>query len=200
WRALGEAQVIRGAWQEAYDALTRVGAPDLDMRRRLAECCERLGRGREAFAHWKETLAAGAKGQIAQVAWKRIVGHHTQPGDHEGAALALAQSAEDAATGEGPRERAVRFAAAGEIARKRMGDPARARELYERALGLDPQLVAALDALEGLATAEGDMPRVAELLLQKAAALGRRPGEQRAVLVRLGEVLADLGKKDEARA
>jgi tetratricopeptide (TPR) repeat protein len=200
WQALGEALFAREDWKQSYWALAQVATPGLDVRRKLAECCDRLGRGREAFAHWQALLAGGAQGALAQLSWKRIVGHHTERGDHAGAAAALAQSAEDPATGEGPRERAVRFAGAGEIARKRIGDPEQARKWYERALALDPYLVAVLDALEGIVTTDGDLARLAELLEHKVAALARRPGEQRSVLVRLGEVLLQAGRKDEARA
>jgi tetratricopeptide (TPR) repeat protein len=208
--ALGDSEVARGAFDESYAIWQRLAELPMasgpgvltppELARRLAEAVERLGRPAEALSHWRQVLERGGSGALAQLAWKRMVRLLGQAGDHDAACRALETSAADPAMGEDAAARAARLAAAGEIARRRLGDPARARALYERALGLNPVLVVALDALEAMASAAGDTPRRAELLERKVAALARRPLEQLAVLARLCEVLAALGRDEEARA
>ena len=96
--------------------------------------------------------------------------------------------------------RAGRLVAAAELLRKRGGRRDEAIAAYERALGLDPLQIVALDALEAMATETGDIERVAQVLGRKVAATAKRPAEQRAILGRLAALQAHLGRPDAARA
>src|SRR5205823_13119497 len=99
-----------------------------------------------------------------------LVGIFHARGDFAAEADVLLRFADDARTQESDALRAGRVVAAADVLRKRGGQREQAIACYERALGLDPLQLVALDALESLATETGDIERVAQVLGRKVAA------------------------------
>jgi tetratricopeptide (TPR) repeat protein len=156
----------------------------------LGELREREGQDRAALDCFREALRVGAEGPAAARAWRAVVGLHRRRGEHEAAARALCDAAGDPHTLEAPRERAALLAAAADLLRRQLGDPARARACLEQALELGPELMPILDALEALEAAEGAHERVAAVLERKIAASARHADRCKALWARLGEVRA----------
>ncbi len=201
---LGEAAFALKRWDEARAALeplyTRGVAPRIERALRLGEIAERQGRPDEAVPFYEAALQAGAHAADAVRAHNALVGIFRARGDEARQAEALLRAADDPSTQEPETVRAGRLVAAADVMRKRGGPREEAIACYERALGLDPLQIVALDALEALATEVGDIERVAQVLGRKVAATSKRPAEQRAILGRLAALQAHLGRPDAARA
>ena len=88
---------------------------------------------------------------------------------------------------------------AGELYRRVEGRMADAERCLKQALRLVEDHLPALDVLERIKRDNGDYARVAVILSRKIAATSRHPGRQKALLVRLATVHADLlGRADVA--
>ena len=201
---LGEAAYALKRWHEARAALeplfTRGVPPRIERALRLGEIAERQGRAEEAVPFYEAALQAGAHAADAVRAYNALAGLFRARGDHAAEADAQLRAADDPRTQEPDAVRAGRLVAAADLLRKRGGRRDEAITHFERALGLDPLQIVALDALEALATEAGDSERVAQVLGRKVAATAKRPAEQRAILGRLAALQARLGRPDAARA
>ena len=90
--------------------------------------------------------------------------------------------------------------AAAEILRKRLGLPADAGMLLERAVTLNPTSAEALEALEALSVDAGSFDRLAEVLERKVEVVARGPREQKTILARLAALYAkELARPPLAR-
>ncbi len=86
----------------------------------------------------------------------------------------------------------------GDLHRKHLGDAEQGITYYKRALGIDPQLVVALDALEGIYGERGQHSDLADVLRRKIAALSDNEALTEARL-RLGELYEQqLGEVERA--
>ncbi|MGZ3440864.1 MAG: tetratricopeptide repeat protein, partial [Polyangia bacterium] len=201
---LGEAAFALKRWDDARAALeplfTRGVPPRIERALRLGEIAERQGRVEEAVPFYEAALQAGAHAADAVRAYNALAGIFRARGEHAAEADAQLRAAEDPRTQEPDAVRAGRLVAAADLLRKRGNRRDDALALFERALGLDPLQIVALDALEAMATEVGDIERVTQVLGRKVAATAKRPAEQRAILGRLAALQAHLGRPDAARA
>lgn len=201
---LGEAAFALHDWDTARAALeplyARGIAPRVERALRLGEICEEQGDTAQAVGYYQAALAAGASGLDGLRAWNALQALYRRRGDLRAEAQALLDAADDERTGESDPQRASRLVQAADLLRKKAGRPAEAAALYERALQLDALQLAALDALEAMAEADGDVLRQEQVLARKVAATARRPAQQKAILGRLAQLQADkLGRPDAAR-
>ncbi|MDB4970575.1 MAG: Tetratricopeptide 4 [Myxococcales bacterium] len=201
---LGEVAYALKLWDEARAALEPLFARGLQPRGeralRLGEIAERQGRADEAVPFYQAALTAGAHAADAVRAHNALAGIFHSLGDFHAEAEAQLRAADDPSTNEPDTVRAGRLVVAAEIWRKRAGRRQEALAGYERALGLDPLQITALDALEALAAEAQDLEGVAQVLGRKVAATAKRPTEQKAILGRLAALQAELGRPDAARA
>ena len=155
--------------------------PRIERALRLGEIAERQGRADDAVPFYEAALQAGAHAADAVRAYNSLAGIFHARGDFAAEADVLLRAADDGRTQESDAVRASRLVAAADVLRKRGGQREQAAALYERALGLDPLQIVALDALESLATEAGDIERVAQVLGRKVAATQRsgRPSSAR---------------------
>jgi tetratricopeptide (TPR) repeat protein len=163
---------------------------------RLAALLDRRGDQQGTLRWLRACLEGEVEGAMAASAWRRFVEIAARRGEASAAAQALVAWADDSRTGEGERDRAAHLVAAAEIFRERLELPEDAVVLLERALALDPLNDAAFVTLEAAATRMKDWPRLAEVLAQRLEVA--RTAEQRPLLTRLGRVLDELGRADEA--
>ena len=120
-------------------------------------------------------------------------------GDPAGAAAVLEQMASDEEAGS-ENARADAWYRAGDLYAQDDASRADAERCLEASLRLVPDHMPALDALERIKRADGDLDRVAVILGRKIAATARHPGRQKALLVRLAEVQGhELERADAAR-
>ncbi|HEY7954123.1 MAG TPA: tetratricopeptide repeat protein, partial [Polyangia bacterium] len=201
---LAEAACALKRWDEAREALEplhlRGLPPRVERALRLGEIAERQNDGAAAIGFYQAALEAGASGADGSRAFGALIGLYRARGDYEAEARMLLRAADDERTGESEQVRAGRLVAAADVLRKRAGRATEAIELYERALALDPFQLAALDALEAIADADGDLARLAQVLGRKVAATAKRPAQQKAILGRLASLQAErLGRPDAAR-
>jgi tetratricopeptide (TPR) repeat protein len=154
----------------------------------LAAAYEKTGEEEGALAALRICIDNAAAGPLVGTAWRRLVEIFARRGDPHAAARALIASADDPRVGASEIERAGTLVAAAEILRKRLGLPADAGMLLERAVTLDPASAEALEALEALSVDAGDFDRLAEVLERKVEVVARGPREQKTILARLAEI------------
>jgi tetratricopeptide (TPR) repeat protein len=154
----------------------------------LATTYEKTGQEEGAIAALRICIDNGDAGALVGTAWRRLVELHARRGDPHAAARTLIASADDPRVGASEVERAATLVAAAEILRKRLGLPADAGMLLERAVTLDPGSPEALEALEALHTEAGNLERLAEVLERKLEVVARGPREQKTLLARLGQI------------
>lgn len=199
---LAEAAWRLRRWEEARSAAEplyqRGIEPRAQIALRLGVIADRRADAEAAREFYRSALEAGAAGADAVRAYDGLIAILTARGDGDEAVQTLLAAADDPRSDETQTARAGRLVGAANLLRRK-GRPAEATPLYERALGLDPSHLGALDALEALAA--GDPERVASILERKVAATRSRPMDQKAILGRLGMLLADrLARPNEARA
>ena len=166
----------------------------------LAAAYEKIGEEEGALAALRICIDNAEAGPLVGTAWRRLVELFARHGDPHAAARALIASADDPRVGASEVERAGTLVAAAEILRKRLGLPADAGMLLERAVTLDPTSAEALEALEALSVDAGNFDRLAEVLERKVEVVARGPREQRTILARLAELYAkELGRPPLAR-
>ena len=153
-----------------------------------AAACDSVGDEEGALAALRQFLDAAPAGPAVAPAWRRLVELYARRGDPQAAARALIASADDARTGSNDEERGAALTAAAEILRKRLGLPADAVMLLERALALAPRSVETLDALQTTAVESSNWERLADVLERKVDLVARGPLEQKELLVQLAEV------------
>jgi tetratricopeptide (TPR) repeat protein len=202
--SLSDLAVARTAWDPLLLAPHKQGHLPQDPQ--AASRALRLGELSEAkdpahpetaLRYLRMALSLGAEGQAASRAWAGII--RLEKGKGAGEADALLEAAGDPSTDETPAARAALLCQAAAL-RQREGRTDEAIALYDRALGLDPEHLPALDALEALAEASDQPARLAEVLSRKARALPGRPAERKQVLARLGALYAErLDRRDLAR-
>src|SRR5262249_19709516 len=132
---------------------------------------ERQGDLQAAREFYRAALERGAHGGDAVRAHEALVALLEGRGDSEEAVRAMLDAADDPHTGESDSARAGRLVAAAGLLRRLPGRAEEAHAIYERALGLDPLHLGALDALEAMATQSGDAERAARVLERKADAM-----------------------------
>jgi tetratricopeptide (TPR) repeat protein len=137
--------------------------------------------------------SAGLEPERLSQVWERILDRRSEDG--EGAAR-VAELA--AGTFAEPTQRADRFFAAGQLWEKEVLDRDRAIRCYEAGLSCCPTHGGCLDALESIWTSAGDRAALVQLLTLKADAASKLPAVQKALLCRLGELLSELGRNEEA--
>jgi tetratricopeptide (TPR) repeat protein len=166
----------------------------------LAAAYEKIGEEEGALAALRICIDNAEAGPLVGTAWRRLVELFARHGDPHAAARALIASADDPRVGADEIERAGSLVAAAEILRKRLGLPADAGMLLERAVTLDPTSAEALEALEALSVDAGNFDRLAEVLERKVEVVARGPREQRTILARLAELYAkELARPPLAR-
>ena len=141
----------------------------------LAAAYEKIGQQEGALAALRICIDNAEAGALVGTAWRRLVELFARRGDPHAAARALIASADDPRVGASEVERAGSLVAAAEILRKRLGLPADAGMLLERAVTLDPASAEALEALETLSIDAGNFDRLAEVLEQKIRSGGAGP-------------------------
>jgi tetratricopeptide (TPR) repeat protein len=141
----------------------------------------------------RSAAGAGLEPERLSQVWERILGRRT--GDGEGTAR-LAELA--ASTFVDPTLSADRFFAAGQLWEKDVLDSEHAVRCYEGGLACCPTHGGCLDALESIWTSAGDREALVRVLSLKVDAASRQPEVQKALLCRLGELLAELGRGEEA--
>jgi tetratricopeptide (TPR) repeat protein len=205
-RAGEEARPEVAAPPQADDAVSlrrameaAMGDERAELAHRLAVVHERGGDEESAAAALRICIDSAGSGPLVGRAWQRLVELYARRGDPHAAARALIASADDPRTGALETERAATLVAAAEILRKRLGLPADAGMLLERAIALDPGSTEALEALEAVATEAGDFQRLADVL-ERRLQVARGPVEQEAILGRLAQLYAGpLADPDRAR-
>ena len=166
----------------------------------LAAAYEKIGEEEGALAALRICIDNAEAGPLVGTAWRRLVELFARHGDPHAAARALIASADDPRVGASEIDRAGTLVAAAEILRKRLGLPADAGMLLERAVTLDPTSAEALEALEALSVDAGNFDRLAEVLERKVEVVARGPREQKTILARLAKLYAsELARPPLAR-
>jgi tetratricopeptide (TPR) repeat protein len=166
----------------------------------LAAAYEKIGEEEGALAALRICIDNAEAGPLVGTAWRRLVELFARHGDPHAAARALIASADDPRVGASEVERAGTLVAAAEILRKRLGLPADAGMLLERAVTLDPTCAEALEALEALSVDAGNFDRLAEVLERKVEVVARGPREQKTILARLAQLyVKELARPPLAR-
>ncbi len=190
-----------GAWPAAQQvlelALERAEGEDrARLALRLGQVATQQSHERAAIAHYERALEWGLPDAQVELAWRRIVDLHLRRGDPVAAAEAGEQAA---ASREQPEERAEQLFRAGLLWLKSAARVDDARRCLRRAVELWPRHRQALDSLESLAKQHDDGAELAQVLRLKVEAAAKKPQVQKALLVRLAEVLAAEGRHDEAQ-
>ena len=204
---LAQVEEERQRWDSVRTLLERLlglvgDAPECAARRaglceRIGRAAEQQGRTREATDFYRRALACSPAAGDADRIWSRLVDLHVERDDPAAAARAAESWAAAQPAGE---SRADRLFFAAQIRLKRASQPDEASRCLKAALAEQPYHVGALDSLEGIFTERGDRPALVEVLKTKVGSAARRPAIQKAVLARLGDLLAELGRGEEARA
>jgi tetratricopeptide (TPR) repeat protein len=161
--------------------------------RLLAEQDSRL---EDAAGSLKRAIQDGLPEEKAEQTWVQIIEIHIDQGN---AATAARAAEAAAATFDSPERRAEWLFRAGELWRKQVVDQDRALWCYQEAAKNRPHL-GALDALESHFTDEGDVVQLVEVLNLKVAAAVKRPSIQKALLLRRGELLLQVNRRQDALA
>ncbi|MEW5850125.1 MAG: tetratricopeptide repeat protein [Myxococcota bacterium] len=199
-RALGRLYSQRGAWTDLISMyrqeadVTRQRDHRVSLLFKVAEICEeRLQDRQKAINAYREVLGEKADHHPSIRALMRLF---LAAGDYAGL-VEMAQA--EALVFSDPLEQAHALYQAGEILSARLGRPAEAAALFQRALTLHPTFDAALSALVELASASGDIKAEHEAL--KKALEACPPGPRWLSLARgLAELLADRMNEPEAAA
>ena len=161
--------------------------------RLLAEQDSRL---EDAAGSLKRAMQDGLPEEKAEQTWFQILEIHIDQGN---AATAARAAEAAAATFQSPERRAEWFFRAGELWRKQVVDQDRALWCYHEAAKNRPHL-GALDALESHFTDTGDAVQLVEVLNLKVAAAVKRPSIQKALLLRRGELLLQINRRQDGLA
>jgi tetratricopeptide (TPR) repeat protein len=201
---LAEAAYALRRWDEAFAALEplhRRGLPPrVERAMRLGELAEKTSQPELAIGFYQAALEGGASGADAQRSYNALVSLHHARQDFDAEARTLLRGVDDERLSESASVRGGRLVQAADLLRKRLARPEEARQIYERALTLDPLHLAALDSLQSLAEAVENWEEVANVLSRKVAATQKRPAQQKAILGRLAQLQAEkLGRTDAAR-
>ncbi len=206
WRARSWPDVIAaGRARAASGASATTSGPGLAAvdRYRLAFALDRAGEGAASAALLAALVAGELDGGLAASVHRLRVEQAERTGSGRAIAEALealAATVDDSASASASATtRADAWQRAAELHR-RDGDLDDAARCCEAALRLVEQHLPALDCLELVERARGDLERVAVILGRKIAATARHPQRQKALLARLGELWLELGHPDVARA
>jgi tetratricopeptide (TPR) repeat protein len=190
-----------GAWPAAQQVLEQAleraqGEDRARLALRLGQVAAQQSHERSAIEHYGNALAWGLPPAQVELAWRRIVDLHLRRGDPVAAAEAGERAAESR---EQPEERAEQLFRAGLLWLKSAARIEDARRCLRQAVELWPRHRRALDSLESLAKQHDDGDELVRVLRLKVEAAAEQPQVQKALLVRLAEALAELGRDDEAQ-
>lgn len=204
--ALADAAWRKRAWDDVargYERLADAPCDSAARARRLARygvalrALDRRDAARDALARALDE--ADAPPDIRGEAARELSELLQAGGDPAGAAAVLERMASDEEAAS-ESARADAWYRGGELYAQDDTSRADAERCLEACLRLVPDHMPALDALERIKRADGDLDRVAVILGRKIAATARHPGRQKALLVRLAEIQGhELERADAAR-
>ncbi len=198
WRKRAWDDVARG-----YERLADAPCDSAARARRLARygvalrALDRRDSARDALARALDE--ADAPADIRAEAARELSELLQTGGNPAGAAAVLERLASDEEAAN-ESARADAWYRAGELYAQDDDSRSDSERCLEACLRLVPDHMPALDALERIKRADGDLDRVAVILGRKIAATARHPGRQKALLVRLAEIQGhELERADAAR-